>query len=140
MSDSLGPRPYTFMPGYDTTRGKSRYMNVGYVESPYPGKKGEGDWGPLQGGGVYYQPYNPTYPYPLNYASSIPKSEQPLLTYAQDIPTYLRAEDMAIHGVSDRKAPPDSNKVPNYMSSPSYQRNKDGFAGGSCGSCYEHRF
>lgn len=100
MSDSLGDRPRTFMPGYDTTAGKTRYMNVGYVKSPFPGKEGVGDWGPLQGGGVYYQPYNPTYPYPMNFSSEIPVSQQPTLCYAQDIPNFIRKQDMAIHGCS----------------------------------------
>ena len=54
-----------FMKGYDTSVNKTQYMNVGWVESPYPGKTGEGDWGPQQGGEVYYRPANHTYPYPM---------------------------------------------------------------------------
>lgn len=127
MSDSLGPRPPTFMPGYDTSRGKSQYMNVGLVESPYPGKKGQGDWGPLQGGGVYYQPYNPTYPYPMNFSSEIPISQWPMLTYDQDIPLFIRKQDMKLHGVAS--VPPVHHNIlpPSFnrgSCTPSYQQPK----------------
>lgn len=92
MSDSLGPRPFDFMPGYRNTNSQ-QYMNLGYVSSPYPNKTGEGDYGPLQGGGVYYRPHNPTYPYPMDFNSD---SQGPALAYAQDIPRFIRREDQAL--------------------------------------------
>jgi hypothetical protein len=42
------------------------YQNLGFLQSPYPGKVGEGDYGPLQGGQTYYRPGNPTYPYGMD--------------------------------------------------------------------------
>lgn len=93
MSDSLGPRPFDFMPGYTNTK-QTQYMNMGYVSSPYPGKTGQGDYGPLQGGGIYYRPENPTYPYPMDF-NTIPwaRDPPPKLAYAQDIPIFLRRKD-----------------------------------------------
>lgn len=57
------------------------YHNVGYGPTKtngqqYPGKVGEGDWGPPQGGGIYYDQNGDqkrTYVYPLY--SIIPQSE-----------------------------------------------------------------
>jgi hypothetical protein len=126
MTDSLGPRPFDFMPGYTNAR-HPQYMNIGYVKSPYPGKTGEGDWGPLQGGGIYYQPNNPTYPYPMNFSSSIPVSEQPTLAYEQDIPRFIRRQDMLKHGVAVVNTPPESNKISNRGPPNRFT---------SCGSCY----
>jgi len=59
-------RPPDFMPGYPNPEGE-KYHNIGFLSSPYPGKKGGGDWGPIQKHtGVYYTPYNPTYYTPLD--------------------------------------------------------------------------
>jgi len=92
--DSNGPRSYDFMKGY-VNQHHRQYMNVGYVSSPYPGKTGMGDYGPLQGGGVYYRPENPTYPYLLDFSPYNPFP--PMLAYDQDIPLCNRRIDMAIH-------------------------------------------
>jgi len=89
--DSLGPRPYDFMKGYVDQR-KPQYMNLGYISSPYPGKTGEGDYGPRQGGEIYYRPLNPTYPYLLDYSPYNPFP--PSIAYAQDIPLRNRIADM----------------------------------------------
>lgn len=89
MSDSYGPRPFDFMPGYPN-RKPQQYMNLGMIQSPYPDKTGVGDYGPQQGGEVYYRPHNPTYPYPMDFNSN---SQGPKLAYAQDIPISLRAQD-----------------------------------------------
>jgi hypothetical protein len=91
--DSNGPRPYDFMPGYPN-RKPQQYMNVGYVMSPYPNKVGEGDWGPTQGGGIYYNVWNPTYPYPMNFDPRNPSI--PTLAYAQDIPLANRRSDLEL--------------------------------------------
>ena len=99
--DSLGPRPYDFMKGYTDLRFRP-YMNVGYVSSPYPGKTGQGDYGPLQGGGVYYRPGNPTYPYLMDFSPYNP--HPPTLAYAQDIPLYNRRIDMETHYGNQKKA------------------------------------
>ncbi len=85
--DSTGPRRYDFMRGYVDTR-KRQYMNVGFASSPYPGKEGMGDYGPLQGGGVYYRPGNPTYPYLLDFSRYNPFP--PTGSYDQDVPSYNR--------------------------------------------------
>jgi hypothetical protein len=58
-------RPFDFIQGFRNTN-QQQYMNIGYVSSPYPDKTGQGDYGPLQGGGVYYRPENPVYPYPMD--------------------------------------------------------------------------
>ena len=92
MSDSYGPRPFDFMPGYPN-RKPQQYMNLGLVKSPYPGKTGVGDYGPLQGGEVYYRPHNPTYPYPMDFNSN---SQGPLLAYDQDIPQTIRRADQQL--------------------------------------------
>jgi hypothetical protein len=92
--DSTGPRAQDFMKGYVDQRHRS-YMNVGFVSSPYPGKVGMGDYGPLQGGGVYYRPENPTYPYLPDFSRYNPYP--PSLAYAQDIPKCNRDVDMALH-------------------------------------------
>jgi hypothetical protein len=92
MSDSLGPRPFDFMPGYPN-RKPQQYMNLGMLKSPYPGKTGVGDYGPTQGGGIFYRPHNPTYPYPMDFNSN---GEGPMLAYDQDIPKFLRREDQAL--------------------------------------------
>lgn len=92
MSDSLGPRPFDFMPGYPNMK-PQQYMNLGMIKSPYPGKEGVGDYGPQQGGEVYYRPHNPTYPYPMDFNS---ESQGPKLAYAQDIPRFIRREDQAL--------------------------------------------
>ena len=92
MSDSLGPRPFDFMPGYPN-RKPQQYMNLGMLKSPYPDKTGVGDYGPLQGGEIYYRPHNPTYPYPMDFNS---ESQGPTLAYAQDIPKFIRREDQAL--------------------------------------------
>ena len=39
------PRPFEFIPGYPYT---TRYHNLGYLTTPYPGKMGIGDYGPVQ--------------------------------------------------------------------------------------------
>jgi hypothetical protein len=65
LTDTYGPRPYDFMKGF-TNKRAPQYMNIGYIVSPYPGKTGEGDYGPRQGGNVYYRPSNPVYPYPMD--------------------------------------------------------------------------
>lgn len=106
MSDSLGPRPYDFMPGYPNNS-PQKYMNIGFVSSPYPGKTGQGDYGPLQGGGVYYRPDNPVYPYPMDFDKN---GNGPELNYAQDIPRFIRREDQAEirAGVFGRKAQAES--------------------------------
>lgn len=102
MSDSYGSRPFDFMPGYPN-RKPQQYMNIGMVKSPYPDKTGVGDYGPLQGGGVYYRPENPTYPYPMDFNSD---SQGPALAYAQDIPIRLREQDQVrlMAGVFGKKA------------------------------------
>ncbi len=41
---SQKPRPPTFVKGYPTST--QQYHNIGYRTSPYPGKKGQGDYGP----------------------------------------------------------------------------------------------
>lgn len=92
--DSNGPRGQTFMKGY-TDQHHRQYMNIGYRSSPYPGKTGVGDYGPTQGGGVYYRPGNPTYPYLLDFSPYNPRP--PTLAYDQDIPLCNRQIDMAIH-------------------------------------------
>lgn len=65
----------TFMPGYIDPRHR-RYMNIGYVRSPYPGKVGEGDYGPSQGGEVYYRPENPVYYVPMDKDETVRYSAQ----------------------------------------------------------------
>jgi hypothetical protein len=92
--DSNGPRQHDFMSGYVDTR-QHRYMNLGYRSSPYPGKTGMGDWGPHQGGGIFYRPENPTYPYLLDFSPYNPYP--PSLAYAQDIPKCNRQVDMMTH-------------------------------------------
>jgi len=92
--DSTGPRGRDFMGGYVNQR-QRQYMNLGYISSPYPGKVGVGDYGPLQGGGVYYRPANPTYPYLLDFSPYNPFP--PTLAYDQDIPECNRRIDMATH-------------------------------------------
>ena len=87
--DSTGPRPPDFMRGYPNLN-PQQYMNVGFVSSPYPGKVGHGDYGPRQGGEIYYVPRNPTYPYPMDF-NCPPLFYPPYQTYYdQDIPQYLR--------------------------------------------------
>lgn len=49
----LYQRPFEFMKGYTDTKNR-KYMNLGLGLSPYPGKVGHGDYGPHQGGGLYY--------------------------------------------------------------------------------------
>lgn len=51
----LYQRPFEFMKGYTDTKNR-KYMNLGLGTSPYPGKVGHGDYGPHQGGGLYYRP------------------------------------------------------------------------------------
>jgi hypothetical protein len=65
----------------------TQYMNVGYVSSPYPGKEGWGDYGPLQGGEIYYRPANATYPYPM-WGSDYP-GQNP---YPGNFPLYIRQQ------------------------------------------------
>lgn len=50
-----------FMPGY-VDKTKTQYMNLGYLSSPYPGKRGQGDYGPRKLSTTSY----PTGPYPLD--------------------------------------------------------------------------
>lgn len=61
------PRPYDWVNGYPF---EDKFHNIGYVASPYPGKVGQGDWGPVQSAysaktGIYWNPTNSTYPYPM---------------------------------------------------------------------------
>lgn len=129
--DSLGPRPYDFMKGYDTKPRSTKYMNLGFVSSPYPGKTGVGDYGPTQGGGVYYNPWNPTYPYPLDFpdCGSTPQArgvypgtpnEDISASYAQDIPEFIRASDQMRLKLAKKKATGDGACLD---------------VGGPCGSC-----
>jgi len=93
--DSNGPRPFDFMAGYPNHK-PQQYMNLGFLTSPYPGKTGVGDYGPLQGGGIYYRPNNPVYPYPMDFDPTIP-GPKPILAYAQNIPLLNRNIDLALH-------------------------------------------
>lgn len=90
--DSNGPRPFDFMAGYPN-RKPQQYMNLGFLTSPYPGKTGVGDWGPGQGGEVYYTPQNRTYPYLMDFDPRMPKPK-PVLAYDQDIPLANRNADL----------------------------------------------
>ena len=92
--DSNGPRPFDFMPGYPNNK-PQQYMNLGYVSSPYPGKTGEGDYGPLQGGEIYYRPGNSAYPYLMDFDPRATRST-PTLAYAQDIPKFNREVDLSL--------------------------------------------
>ncbi len=119
--DSLGRRPFDFMPGYKN-KNFQQYMNVGMVKSPYPGKVGVGDYGPLQNGGVYYRPHNPTYPYPMDFNSD---SQGPHLAYAETIPTYNRRNDQNLlkNGAFGRKA---QLQAQNFSTQPSTSRDPFG--------------
>lgn len=94
--DSNGPRPFDFMSGYPNQK-PQQYMNLGFLTSPFPGKTGVGDWGPGQGGEVYYTPQNRNYPYPMNFDPRNP-GPKPVLAYAQDIPLANRKADLAMIG------------------------------------------
>ncbi len=70
--------PPTLMRGYPNNHAQ-QYMNVGYAplsggRKIYPGKVGHGDYGPSQGGLLYYDVYgnrnhwNGKYVYPLDYS------------------------------------------------------------------------
>lgn len=56
----IGYHSFGFMKGYTNTRNQ-KYMNLGLGISPYPGKVGHGDYGPPQGGGLYYIPNHCSY-------------------------------------------------------------------------------
>lgn len=79
-------RPFEFMAGYPNDS-PQQYMNLGWLTSPYPDKKGQGDWGPNQMAGVYYNPWNPTYPYPMDVDAGTYT-----FTYPQDTPIYMRSD------------------------------------------------
>jgi hypothetical protein len=110
------PRGYDMMPGY-TPRSNEHpgaysgerptshaYMNIGYVSSPYPGKPlgVVGDYGPLQGGGIYECSRgnipgvrtstrcsrNKNEVYDSDYSAS--NSNPPCGTFPQDIPLRMR--------------------------------------------------
>lgn len=97
--DSNGPRPPTFMKGYPNLSPQT-YMNIGYRRSPYPGKVGQGDYGPSQGGHIFYtknnlltkdiygykNPWNPVYYTPLDFSPDVSKVAKLDAVYAQDIP------------------------------------------------------
>ena len=54
-------RTVDFMPGYVNNR-NVQYMNLGYLSSPFPGKIGQGDYGPRRQLPTVY----PTGPYGLD--------------------------------------------------------------------------
>jgi hypothetical protein len=103
--DSNGPRPPTFVKGYPNAS-PQKYMNLGYLRSPYPGKTGWGDYGPSQGGEVYYgkggsrypgspisgwhNPWNPVYYTPLDFSKVSSRVAELQTTYMDDVPLYLQ--------------------------------------------------
>ena len=101
--DSNGPRPPTFMKGYPNLSPQT-YMNIGYLKSPYPGKVGQGDYGPSQGGEIFYgrggslyplpgqwhNPWNPIYYVPLDFSKAASRVATIQGSYADDIPLHLR--------------------------------------------------
>lgn len=82
-------------------------MNIGYLRSPYPGKKGQGDYGPSQGGEVFYgkgpwpgyptpnqlgrwhNPWNPIYYTPLDFSEAVSRVATIQGSYSDNIPLYL---------------------------------------------------
>lgn len=100
--DSKGPRPPTFVAGYPNLS-PQKYMNIGYLKTPYPNKVGQGDYGPSQGGEVYYappnkyrihgdwhNPWNPVAYLPLDFSKAVSRVAKIQGTYSDDIPLYLR--------------------------------------------------
>lgn len=95
--DSTGPRPPTFMKGYPNLN-PQKYMNIGYLKSPYPGKTGQGDYGPRSKRNIGYyspsdrwhNPWNPVYYTPLDFSDATSKVANIKGSYDQDIPIWLR--------------------------------------------------
>jgi len=101
--DSKGPRPPTFVKGYPNASPQT-YMNIGYLTSPYPGKVGQGDYGPSQGGEIFYgrggtlyplpgqwhNPWNPIYYTPLDFSEAVSRVATIQGSYSDDIPLHLQ--------------------------------------------------
>ena len=111
--DSTGPRPPTFVKGYPNGAAQ-QYMNLGYLTSPYPGKTGQGDYGPSQGGEAFYvntkgkpmprdtkewaewhNPWNPTQYIPLDFSKAVSRVAHIQGSYSDNIPLYLQNADRA---------------------------------------------
>jgi len=78
--DCNGPRPYDWMKGYRDFR-QQQYMNIGWRASPYPGKIGQGDYGPKKASGGCDGDGRDIKPYPLDFTTS-----RYVGVYAEDIP------------------------------------------------------